>query len=318
MSDINGILLGAVTVFAGSSVLAAVASNWQESRLKRKAMVADAIQSALKRVEMYYRVRRRSPDKSDDVALRDRFHTIQEDNDHHAALLAMESPWAGFAYRKFLNALKKELAPHMASAWQQNGGGPNVQLRSDDRPDVDIVPTRPTEDSREVPIRKDDRWTPSDAKSFADWFNGLCDERPKMRQIGIILKRLRDLNNQEDNLKSITILTLVAKYYTDNGSLMSDLVAVLDEINSLLKQPNPVISNPVNEGEDLMDGVGSVDELKNFFETTVAALDDAIADDDGKALEDLFGYGFKSPKTTAANSIVVTPLVAAMRAYGIE
>lgn len=137
MSDINGVLLGVLTIVAGSSVLAAVASNWQESRLKRKAIVADAIQSALKRVEMYYRVRRRSPDKSDDTVLRDRFHAIQEENDHQTALLDMESPWAGFAYRSFLDALKKELGPHMANAWRQDGGGPNIQLKSEDRPNVD-------------------------------------------------------------------------------------------------------------------------------------------------------------------------------------
>lgn len=130
-------LLTLLTVAVGSSLLAALASNWQENRLKRKAMVADAMQSALKRVEMYYRVRRRSPDGSDDTKLRDRFHDIQEDNDHHIALLEMESPWAGHAYRSFLNALKRVLAPYMEKAWGQKGGGATVQLKDEDRPNVD-------------------------------------------------------------------------------------------------------------------------------------------------------------------------------------
>lgn len=132
----NDTLLTILTVIVGSSLLAALASNWQVSRLKRKAMIADAVQSALKRVEMYYRVRRRSPDGSDDIQLRDRFHQIQEENNHHSALLEMESPWAGHAYRKFLGALKRTLAPYMEKAWVNPGGGPNIQLKSEDHPDV--------------------------------------------------------------------------------------------------------------------------------------------------------------------------------------
>ena len=150
MANSNDILIGALTVVVSSSVLGAIASNWQESRLKRKAMVADAIQSALKRVEMYYRVRRRNPDESDDIQLRDRFHQIQENNDHHTALLEMESPWAGYAYRKFLGALKRTLAPYMAKAWENPGGGPNTQLQGEDRPNVDKYVQLFTRDGRRL------------------------------------------------------------------------------------------------------------------------------------------------------------------------
>ena len=137
MSDVTNILLATITLIAGSSFLAAIASNWQISRSKRKKMVADAIQSALKRVEMYYRVRRRKADGSDDARLRDLFHDIQEDNDHKLALLDMESPWIGAAYRSFLGALKRELAPFMKAAWSRDGDGADVQLRPESRPDVD-------------------------------------------------------------------------------------------------------------------------------------------------------------------------------------
>lgn len=133
----TNILLAAITIIAGSSFLAALASNWQESRSKRKTMVADAIQSALKRVEMYYRVRRRNKNGSEDDRLRDLFHDIQEDNDHKIALLDMESPWLGAAYRSFLGALKRELAPFMKAAWAKDGDGPDVQLQLESRPDID-------------------------------------------------------------------------------------------------------------------------------------------------------------------------------------
>lgn len=129
-------LLPALTIVAGSSLLAAFASNWQQARLERKKIVASATLSALKRVEMYYRVRRRLSDNSEDTDLRDQFHKIQEENDLYTAQLEMEAPWLGFAYRRFLTALKRNLAPFMAKAWANPGGGPNVQLASEDRPDV--------------------------------------------------------------------------------------------------------------------------------------------------------------------------------------
>lgn len=128
----------AIGIVAGSTLLGAFATNWQAARQKRKEMVAGATKSALRRVEMYYRVRRRRADKSDDIVLRDMFHDIQEENDYYIALLEMESPWLGDAYRRFLTALKLELQPFMTSAWKPaESGGPDVQLLTESKPDVD-------------------------------------------------------------------------------------------------------------------------------------------------------------------------------------
>lgn len=143
-------LITVIAIIAGSSLLAAFASNWQGTRQARKRIVAGATMSALKRVEMYYRVRRRRPKGEDDVSIRDQFHTIQEENDHFIAQLDMEAPWLGLAYRRFLRALKRELGPFMDRAWDKTGGGPNVQLKAEERPDVDRYIQRFAKDGRRL------------------------------------------------------------------------------------------------------------------------------------------------------------------------
>ena len=142
---------GVIAVLAGSSLLAAFAENWQSARLKRKEIVAGASKSALRRVEMYYRVRRRRTTGEDDVVLRDLFHDIQEENDHYITLLDMEAPWLGDAYRRYLRAMKTELQPFMTKAWAAGkAGGPDIQLANEDKPDVDRLVRRFSKDGRRL------------------------------------------------------------------------------------------------------------------------------------------------------------------------
>lgn len=151
MSSGWNIATGVIAVLAGSSLLAAFAENWQGARLKRKEIVAGASKSALRRVEMYYRVRRRRKTSEDDVVLRDLFHDIQEENDHYVALLDMEAPWLGDAYRRYLHAMKAELQPFMTKAWAVGkAGGPDIQLADEDKPDVDQLVRRFSKDGRRL------------------------------------------------------------------------------------------------------------------------------------------------------------------------
>lgn len=150
MDDWNTVT-GIIAVLAGSSLLAAFASNWQAARQHRKEIVAGATKSALRRVEMYYRVRRRRKTGEDDAKLRDMFHEIQEENDHYTTLLDIEAPWLGDAYRRFLRALKKELQPFMTEAWSdQKASGANAQLLTEVRPDVDRLVQRFAKDGRRL------------------------------------------------------------------------------------------------------------------------------------------------------------------------
>lgn len=185
---------------------------------------------------------------------------------------------------------------------------------------VDIIPTRlkGSGSGREVPVRRIDDWTDSDAKYFADWFNARCDEQPNLRKIAVILKRLRDLNGQTENLKSILVLTLAEKYYSDNNSLMTDLIATLDGINQHVAEVNWELNNPINNDENLSVTVEDKDSLKSFVSDITSNIDDAISSNDNEALEDIFKTGFVAPeksKTEVTTAATITPLAATPRAY---
>jgi hypothetical protein len=140
-----------IAVIAGSSLLAAFAGNWQSARQHRKEIVAGATRSALRRKEMYYRVRRRRDSGEDDVTLRDLFHDIQEENDQYITLLDIEAPWLGDAYRRFLTALKAELQPFMTQVWApKKAGGADVQLLKEDQPEVDRLVRLFAQDGRRL------------------------------------------------------------------------------------------------------------------------------------------------------------------------
>lgn len=143
---------GAIVVaIAGTAFVGSLASNWQSARQHRKEIVAGATRSALRRKEMYYRVRRRRSGGEDDVALRDLFHDIQEENDQFTSQLDIEAPWLGDAYRRFLSALRAELQPFMTKAWAANkAGGADVQLAGEDQPNVDHLVRMFAQDGRRL------------------------------------------------------------------------------------------------------------------------------------------------------------------------
>jgi hypothetical protein len=187
---------------------------------------------------------------------------------------------------------------------------------------VDLVPTHSVEATRYVPYREDDEWKQSDAKQFADWFNTRAEANPGIRQIALILKRLRDLNGQTNNIKSILILTLVEKHYFANGSIMGDLLSVLDGIALAMSDDKqaPFIANPVNTGENLSDGLTDYADVKDFIVTTKQELVTAIGSDDEKALKAIFGSVFDYESSAKAESLVraAAAPVRPTRAFGIR
>jgi hypothetical protein len=91
----------------GSSVLASVVKNSQAQSAKHKELVAAASKSVYKRVEMYYRIRRRTKDGADVIRIRDLFHQVQEENEYYRVLLTTESKWHGERYGLYIKAIKK-------------------------------------------------------------------------------------------------------------------------------------------------------------------------------------------------------------------
>jgi hypothetical protein len=138
-----------ITVFLlGSAVVGTLLSNFHSARLKRKELVAAATKSALRRVEMYYRVLRRTKQEEDSVAIRDIFHEVQEENDYYRSLLSIESVWLGEAYRRFIAALKRETMPKIQNAWDIEPLGPGAKLQNVSHPDVQLLIDQFTKDSK--------------------------------------------------------------------------------------------------------------------------------------------------------------------------
>ena len=79
MNDNLTLAIQLLTVVLGSSVLVAIVKNSQENQLKHKKIIAEASKSVLKRVEMYYRIRRRTKNPDDIIAIRNMFHQVQEE-----------------------------------------------------------------------------------------------------------------------------------------------------------------------------------------------------------------------------------------------
>lgn len=137
----------------GSAVLAAVVKNSQAQATKHKELVAAASKSVFKRVEMYYRIRRRTKDTADIIKIRDRFHQIQEENEYYRVLLAAESKWHGERYALYISAIKKLTEQETQEAWQQKPFGPDAEVKPEHRPDhkkIDELSMQFAKDSRRL------------------------------------------------------------------------------------------------------------------------------------------------------------------------
>lgn len=126
------VLLQIITILLGSSILATIFAGHFKRETEKRKIVAEATKSALSRVEMYYRVRRRFENKEDETSIRDKFHSIQEENDYYKSLLLAESQWFGVCYAKFLQCVKDATNKKINQAWQKAGEGPGAVLDGDD------------------------------------------------------------------------------------------------------------------------------------------------------------------------------------------
>lgn len=117
-----------------SAVLAAVVKNSQAQATKHKELVAAASKSVFKRVEMYYRIRRRTKDNADVINIRNMFHQIQEENEYFRVLLVAESKWHGERYALYIKAIKKLTEQQTREAWKQRPFGPDAEVKPEHRP----------------------------------------------------------------------------------------------------------------------------------------------------------------------------------------
>ena len=123
-----------LAALVGSSVLVALVKNSQENERKHKELIASASKSVLKRVEMYYRIRRRTTQREDIISIRNQFHDVQEENEYYKTLLVSESKWHGERYTLYIIAIQKLTAAQTKQAWSQRPFGPSAQVGPQDRP----------------------------------------------------------------------------------------------------------------------------------------------------------------------------------------
>ncbi len=128
------IAINILSLILGSSLLVALVKNAQNKSAEHKKLVADASKSVLKRVEMYYRIRRRTEDKDDVIAIRNLFHQIQEENEYYKTLLISESKWHGERYALYISAIQELTAEETRKAWRQRPFGPDAEIRPEHRP----------------------------------------------------------------------------------------------------------------------------------------------------------------------------------------
>lgn len=121
-------------------IAVAIFGQVQATRLRRKQLIAEAYQTALARVEVLYRIRRRTTSKAladqDTINIRDEMHDIQTKTDYYTGLLRTESTWFGKSYENLIDNIKKETEPLMQQAWTDNPKGVGVKLKNTTHPNV--------------------------------------------------------------------------------------------------------------------------------------------------------------------------------------
>jgi hypothetical protein len=131
------VFISIVGIFLGSAVISTALSNRQATRLRKQELFAKAYQVALRRVEMLYRILRRTGDLDEDVKLRDVMHETQEETSYYIGLLSMESVELGKAYSALIDRIKAETADSFRLAWKNAPGKPSVELKNFNHPVFD-------------------------------------------------------------------------------------------------------------------------------------------------------------------------------------
>jgi len=115
---LNSALIGAgVTV--GVAVVGGLSAYAAANRVRRRKIYGDAFRAAMSWVELYYRVRRRSTEPGADDAIRQRFHTAQEEINFYVGWIGSESRWMCRSYGTLVTAIKTATETHIQTAWDQ-------------------------------------------------------------------------------------------------------------------------------------------------------------------------------------------------------
>lgn len=107
----------AALVAAAASLIGLFVSRVFDRRDRRRILYSEASQAALAWEEVFYRVRRRDPDRPYEVAAH--IHELQEKVNFYEGWISSESPALGRAYCRLVLTIKSATAEPIRQAWIQ-------------------------------------------------------------------------------------------------------------------------------------------------------------------------------------------------------
>lgn len=153
----------------GTQILAAIISGGliggvitylQVNRFRRKQMIAEALETALARVEVLYKIRRRTKDKKllpeDELAIRNEMHSVQQKTDYYIGILNTESAWLGDSYDQLVKYIKAETEELFRKAWKEKPKGVGAELKDAEHPKIGKAKEKFINDTRRFfnPIKR--------------------------------------------------------------------------------------------------------------------------------------------------------------------
>lgn len=111
------VVLAVVSLFLGSSLMAAIFGAYTNSRTRRNELYSRGLYLISEREELYYMILRRGTDKKNDAGLIQQMHRNQMMIQEHTSLLKVDSYWLGRSYEKLVRDFRKLSEQKFRDAW---------------------------------------------------------------------------------------------------------------------------------------------------------------------------------------------------------
>ena len=140
ITDTSTVVIGLITAALAGGLLTGFVHYTKSQRVRRRRIIAEAVEVAFDRVEILYKIRRRPTNPTllaqDEINIRDEMHRIQSKTEYYIAILSSESVWLGSCYEKLISEIKRQTEPLLQLAWDQKPQGVGVKLKGATHPDL--------------------------------------------------------------------------------------------------------------------------------------------------------------------------------------
>ena len=139
VSSLPGLAKEAVVFLSGLSILGVVLNQIGSARERQRQEYAKALQTAVRWVELPYRIhRRKDNDQETKAALASVIHELQEDFGFYDAWLSVEAPRVAEKYGPLRQKVKSQTEPHIQAAWNE-APAPDTTMNIGPRYQVDFA-----------------------------------------------------------------------------------------------------------------------------------------------------------------------------------